>query len=60
MGGAIMEKNKGTYRVLIYFATDPNVLPTLVGVLEQAIEHEEEIGDKESDDLEGGTQGATA
>ena len=59
MGGAIMEKNKGTYRVLIYFATGPNVLPTLVGVLEQAIEHEE-IGNKESGDLEGGTQRTTA
>ena len=56
--GAIMEKNKGAYRVLIYFATDPNVLPTLVGVLEQAIEHEE-IGNKESGDLEGGTQRTT-
>jgi hypothetical protein len=41
----------------LFSHASPNVLSTLVGVLERATEHEEEIGDKESGDLEGGSRG---
>lgn len=61
MGGTIVEKNEGTYRVLIYFCTlVPTVPSTLVDVLDRTAEHEEGASDRASDDLEGGKQRATA
>lgn len=48
MGGTIMEKNKGAYRVLIYFCT---LVPLycLDGVLDRAAKHEEGTDGEGSD-----------
>jgi hypothetical protein len=48
MGGTIMEKNKGTYRVLIYFCMlVPLYCPD--DVLDPATKHEEGTDGEESD-----------